>query len=75
MYNSLGTHAMHRLIKYNPAVYPHLNDFTGKLNVRYLNRPTQLRISKPSYKNIPVVPEFCLDKQTDGHPNRHYNFI
>ena len=31
-----------------PAVHPHLNDFTGKLNFPYKSRPTQLRISKPS---------------------------
>ena len=36
--------------KVAPAVYPHLNDFTGKLNFR----PIQLGISKPSYRNIPV---------------------
>ena len=26
-----------------PAVYPHLNDFNGKLNFRYQSRPTQLK--------------------------------
>ena len=31
----LGNQALSRLLKITPAVYPHLNDFTGKLNVRY----------------------------------------
>ena len=29
-----------------PAVYPHLVDLAGKLNLRYKSGPTQLRISK-----------------------------
>ena len=39
--------------KVTPAIYQHLNDFTGKLNFRYLSRPTQLRISKPSWEHFP----------------------
>ena len=30
----LGNPALPRLLKITPAVYPHLNDFTGKLNFR-----------------------------------------
>ena len=33
-------------LKATPAVYPHLVDFTGKLNFRNKSRPTQLRILK-----------------------------
>ena len=44
----LGNPALSRLLKVTPAVYSHLNDFTGKLNFPYKSRPTQLRISKPS---------------------------
>ena len=36
-----------------PAIYSHLNDFTGKLNFRYLSRPTNLE-SQNRAKNIPV---------------------
>ena len=36
---------MPMILKVTLTIYPHLNDFTGKLNFR-------LRISKPSYKNI-----------------------
>ena len=31
-----------------PAVYPHLDDFTGKLTFHYKSRPTQFRIAKPN---------------------------
>ena len=40
--------ALPRLIKVTPAVYPHLNDFTGNLTFHYKSRPTQLSISKHS---------------------------
>ena len=63
------------------ADYPHLNDFTGRLNFRYESRPaTQLRISNQA-KNIPwvsqvpqlkfdeLVYELWSDKQTDKHPD------
>ena len=43
-----GNPALLRLLKVTHAVYPHLNDFTWKLNFRYFSRLTQLRISKPS---------------------------
>ena len=45
---SLGNQVVPRLLKFTPAVYPHLKDFTGKLNFRNKSRPTQLRILKPS---------------------------
>ena len=44
----LGNPAIPRLLKVTPAVYPHLTDFTGKLNFYYLNRPSQLTIAKPN---------------------------
>jgi len=31
----LGNPALPRLLKITPVVYPHLNDFTGKLYLRY----------------------------------------
>ena len=40
--------ALSRLLIVTPAVYPHLNDFTAKLNFRHWSRPTQLRTLKPS---------------------------
>ena len=40
--------ALSRLLKVTPAVYPHLNDFTGKLNFRCLKRLTEIKIPKPS---------------------------
>ena len=43
-----GNPALPRLLTVTPAVYLHLNDFTGKLNFPYKNRPTQIRILKPS---------------------------
>ena len=45
--------ALPRLLKVTPAVYPHLNDFTGTLNFPYKSRPTYLKISNQA-KNIPV---------------------
>ena len=44
-YTSLETRRC-RLLIGNPAVYPHLVDFSRELNYRYWSRPTQLRISK-----------------------------
>ena len=40
--------ALPRLIIVTQTVYPKLVDFTGKLNFREKNRPTQLNILKPS---------------------------
>ena len=37
------------LLKVTPAVYPHWNDFTGKLNFHYKNLESQNQA-----KNIPV---------------------
>ena len=38
-------------IQVSPTVYSHLNNFTGKLIFSYFSKPTQLRISKPSYEH------------------------
>ena len=46
------------LILVTPAVYPHLDDFTGKLNFRYQSRSTQLRILKPSLEHSRGSSEF-----------------
>ena len=45
-FHQLGNQALPMLSKVTPAVYPHLNDFTRKLNFRYKSRPTLLRIPK-----------------------------
>ena len=39
------------LLKVKTAVYPHLNDFTGKQNFRSLSRPTQLGLSNPRWEH------------------------
>ena len=85
-----GYPALPGLLKVTPAVYPHSNDFTGKLNLRYLSPPIQLRILKLIYEHScrslefsnqnlgqigPGVPELRSDKQTDTQTNRDYNFI
>ena len=64
-----------RVTKSYSRFYPHLNDFTGKLNFRNWSRPTQLRIwnqtfLSPEFPNQnlrqfgPEVPELWSDKQT-----------
>ena len=42
-----------------PAIYPHLNKFTGKLQFCYLSQLFQLRISKPLPTNK------LIDRQTE----------
>ena len=76
-----------RSLKFTPAVYPHYNDFTGKLNFHLLNQESQSQA-----KNIPVVlPSSPIkirgksvkgflsydrtNKQPDRQTNKDYIFI
>ena len=56
--------ALPRLLKVTSAVYPHLDSFTGKLNVRCLSRHTQLRISK--LRVFPWVSRVPRSKSVQG---------
>ena len=47
--------ALSRLLKVTPAVYPHSNDFTGKLIIAIKVDPLNLE-SQNRAKNIPVGP-------------------
>ena len=49
--NKLGNRELPRLLKDTPAFYPHLNDFTRKLNFRYFSDFLNLE-SQNQVKNI-----------------------
>ena len=71
-----------------PAVYPHLDNFTGKLNFRDKSQLIQFRILKPGYKHsrgtLPDSPIKIWGKSVKGflsydrknkQTNIDYNFI
>ena len=63
--------ALHKVLIVTPDVYPHLYDFTGKLTFRYKIRPTQLKISKPSYRTFPW---FSRGPQSKFEANRFLSY-
>ena len=62
-----------------PSVYPHLVDFTGRLNFRFKSRPTALVLAAFPNQNLwQMGNEFLSydrkNKQTSRQTNREYNF-
>ena len=78
----LGNPALPRLLKVTPTVYPHMNDFTRKLNFCYKDDPLKLE-SQNHAKNVPVglpsslikIQGFLSYDRTNKQTNRDYNFI